>query len=266
MIPSSVDLPEPDGPMIPTSSPSWTSRETSDRATVGGAPGYSFATRLEADDRGAGRDRRSCRDHDLVARRDAGPLDLDHRPVVDAGGHLHEVRRSRRGHLDPEAAVGQDDERGDRDRQRVRRGAGRDVREQVGPSRSARAAGSVAAAMTSTDGPCGGPLPVSGGATATAATLTIVPGIAVPSVVVNRIWSPGWMDGASCGSTASLTISSTDVRSSIGAPGRAAPPTATCALPTRTAAGRTIASPRRRIPVASTWRIVCQRWTARVVA
>ena len=60
------------------------------------------------------------------------PCDLDHRPVVDPGGHPHEVRRSRRGHLDPEAAVGQDDERGDRDRQRVRRGAGRDVREQVG--------------------------------------------------------------------------------------------------------------------------------------
>src|SRR3954447_11981837 len=53
------------------------------------------------------------------------------------------------------------------------------------PSRSARAAGSVAAAMTSTDGPAGGPFPVSGGATATAATLTILPGIAVPSVVVN---------------------------------------------------------------------------------
>ena len=55
--------------------------------------------------------------------------------------------------------------------------------------------------MTSTDGPAGGPLPVSGGATATAATLTIVPGIALPSVVrepdrvagVDR-WRKVWVD------------------------------------------------------------------------
>ena len=183
MIPSSVDLPEPDGPTIPTSSPSWTSRETSDRATVGGAPGYSFAT---------------C-SRRMTGVRSSRPLMPGPRPGRPArcrsprsrpssGRRCRESTRTKWVVPPPatstpklpsarttSAATGTASTSG---AVPVVTSASRSV-----PSRSARAAGSVAAGDDLHGWALLGAVPVSGGATATAATLTIVPGMAVPSVV-----------------------------------------------------------------------------------
>src|SRR4051812_15052816 len=99
---SSVDLPEPEGPMMASVSPRYTTRSTSRTASTGGSPGNWRPTASSTTGASAATADRPLTDHHPIAfrQRTADRSDLHHALGGQAGAHGHDRGGVALQHLD----------------------------------------------------------------------------------------------------------------------------------------------------------------------